>query len=395
MGQFAIPALAVGGLLGGIFGGSQAASGARDAAQAQIQAGREARADYGNSTDEGMYRALIFALGPEQARQYLATLPRERRDRLVGRPASQANFTDQQRSRLQEIDARLAQGPAAGSGAPAARRPGQNARGQVVNDQANWDQERARLEQERADLMRAAGEDPGQTGIFDQGAVDAMGPGFITDMERFAEQFRGQGAESLGRYDADTSRLMTDARRIENNAQHYGQGRAAEINRDAERASTGAARQIQSRLAGSGLANSSMLGEQIGGATRNIFEGQQSALNSLGDSQTQLMSGLAGNRLNLDSSRASGRTSLDLGLQDRDISMSSAPLNTRMQVLTGNTFNPMLGQDTTRYYPGVSPGGAAASTWGNALGAMGGQAMNLGLMGLLAQDPNFRSMYGR
>jgi len=387
--------LGAGGLLGSLFGGSQAASGARDQAQAQIQAGREARADYGNSTDEGMYRALLMALGPEQARTFIqGVLPRDRADRLVGRPASQASFTDQQRARLQEIDARLSQGPAAGSGAPAARRPSQNARGQVANDQSNWDQERTRLEQERADLMRAAGEDPGQTGIFNSDATSAMGPGYLSEMERLAGTFRDQGTAELARYDQDTANLSAGGRRLENNARAYGQGRAAEINRDAERAATGSARQIQSRLAGSGLANSTVMSNEIAGAGRQIFEGQQGALNDLGDRQTQLMTGLGQQRLGMEDSRSRGRTSLGLGLQDRDISMSSAPLSSRMQLMTGNTFNPMLGQNTSQYYPGVSPGGAAASTWGNALGAMGGQAMNLGMMGLLAQDPAFRQMFG-
>ena len=89
------------GLAGGIFGAATGAESAREGAQAQIQAGRDAQKLYTNETDLGQARALLFAMG-DQALPFLqASLPRDRYQRLFGRPAA----TAEDRGRFQtELD---------------------------------------------------------------------------------------------------------------------------------------------------------------------------------------------------------------------------------------------------------------------------------------------------
>ena len=79
---------------------------------------------------------------------------------------------------------------------------------------------------------------------------------------------------------------------------------------------------------------------------------------------------------------------------NRSLMLDQDPINLKTQLFTGGIANPWPQRDT-KFMTGVSPSGAAMSTFGNQIGAMGGQAMNFGMLSLMANDPGFAKMFGR
>lgn len=351
----ALIGLGIGGsLLGGLLG----SSGASKQAKAELQAARENRAFTENKLDESMARTLFSVLGPQEAEAYLrAALPTERFDQLFGRAASNPQFTDAQRTRLGDIDRQIQSLTQVRSVSDLSRR--QQYAGQVQALQA-----------ERDALMAQAGGSPGVSGRMSLDSLRALGPG-VTD------QMRSLGAS----YDAATGGLMDYARSIEQQAQGFGQQERERITRDSADALTSANRSAQSALIGRGLGASTVLTGVMGQNAANIGRAREDALGALGDRQINLLTGIRGNTLSMLGGRSAGSTQL-----------AQAPINTRLQLLTGGIANPWQQRDTSQFFPGVSPSGAAASTWGNLLGAAGGQALNLGMMGNLYQQ--FPGMFG-
>jgi hypothetical protein len=158
----------------------------------------------------------------------------------------------------------------------------------------------------------------------------------------------------------------------------FGQGERNRINRDYDRATTGTGRLIESRLLSRGLGTSSVLGNQLSGNTRRMEEGRQDELGRLGDRQIAMNMQMGGNALSLLGDRMGGRTQLAMGNQDRVAGYRQNALGLETQVLTGNAMSPGSQLARGNYVPGVSPSAAAGSTWGNALGAMGGMMLGRG-----------------
>ena len=63
--------------------------------------------------------------------------------------------------------------------------------------------------------------------------------------------------------------------------------------------------------------------------------------------------------------------------------LALAPLAAKQSLLTSNVFQPFLGQNTTQYFPGVSPSGASANAWGGFMSGTGGTLFgkSIGLYG--------------
>lgn len=383
------PAMAAIGGAGSLLGGLLGASGASSAANAQIKAAQDAMKQYGQQTDIGMARQMQFLYGGQKAMDMLkSTMPQSSYYALFCTPANASAMTPAQIARLNELNLQIAkyQGNPSNS---AANRGGAGEYG------ARQDHTLSALQGERDQLMRLQQGGAATPGALDATAFAGGGPGYLQQMQDLATKFGGLGQDQINRYNAATQSLLGQSRGIESMAKNFGKQEGVRIRRDTETANKNADRQSLAALAASGLGDSTLRANQTS-ANRRLFSNQmQDQLGALGDRQIGLRTGLAGNTLNLANQRAAGASSLGLSMLDANRQMQQAPISAQMQVLTGNAFNPWLGQNTSQYYPGVSGGGAAAQSLGSTLAAMGGQFGNLGMMGMMAQDPNFRSMFGR
>lgn len=372
------------GTVGSIFGGSMAARGARQQTQAMINAGRENR-DYDQRALSGdMARQLLVMFGPERAEQILrASLPQDQLKQLFRDPDAQSRRAEAERE-MAEIDRQLA--PFKGSVRPRDERyvPG---RGRQATYESSWNRTRAQQAGVNVDdllrrrkMLETSMKDggPDNPDGIDLGAFRAGGPGVMERYEEMIGDAQREGQGLLDQYGADSDVLMARMRDIQDEASQYGQHERTRINRDFDRATTGTNRLIESRLLGRGLGTSSVLANQLAGNARRMEEGRQDALGSLGDRQIAMNTQLAGNNLQMLQDRMGGRTALQMGNQDRVAGYRQNALGLETQVLTGGAMAPGGQLAGGNYVPGVSPGGAAASTWGNALGAAGGMLMGRG-----------------
>lgn len=369
----AIPAALIGGglsLIGGLFG----SSGASKAAKAQIQAGREAQELFDRKGLEAMVRQAYALYGPQASAYLRAVLPRESYARLFDQPAVNPNFTPEQQRSLDEINRRLAL-PVYDGGPRRMVRPGAT----ITSD------ERRALQAQRDALIAAAGGRPGSTGALDLAALEEYArtnPGFLAQMRELADAEEARGRGLLSEFAADTERLGQQGEAQATEIGKYGRQQRKQIKLAAERALKGLNRQTESRLLSSGLGNSTLLTGALGANTRNLTEWEANALGEIDDRQLQMLTALREANLNRAYGRAGQKTGLQSALLDRNLNLRQAPLATELQTLTGPGFNWWQGQDTTRYYPGVSPSGSALSTLGNALSASGGY-----LLGHALQQP--------
>ena len=351
------------GVAGTVAGGVLGAQGAASSAKATKQAAKDNLDFTQGQFDQSKIAGLYSILGPQQADAYLrATLPTKRYNELFGTPAKAASFTDDQRKQLDYINSQLALPTyVTGVGNPLLRAAG-NTSGSSTNSITR--EQRTSLEKQKADLLALAGGDPGTTGQYDLSQLRALGPGVTDEMRKITES-----------YGASTAGLTDYARSIEQQARGYGDQERARINRDADQALTSLNRNTQASLIGRGLGASTVLTGALGQNARNINASREDALGSLGDRQINLLTGIRGNTLNLLSARSDGATQL-----------AQQPINTKLQLLTGGIVNPWQDRDTSQYFPGVSPTGAAFSTTGNLLAGAGGQYSSLGVSQLLKNN---------
>lgn len=354
-----------GALLGGIFGGLGGifgASGASSAAKAQIKASQDAMRQYDTRTAEGMARQAQAMYGP-QAEQYLrSALPKETFDRLFGTPAANPAFSDQQRTRLSNIDKEIQQLSQIRSTQDLGKR-------QQYGDRLNA------LQAERDSLVRDAGGSAGTSGTMDLAAFNQyaqQNPGFLSRMSSLADSEEAKGQGLLGEFNADTERLGMQGDQIAREAGKYGEQERKRIRLASDRALGSLNRQASSRLVGAGLGNSTLLTGAMAGNTQRIREAEDNAMGNVSDRQLSLLSGIRQNNLGLGYGRASQKTGLQSGLLDRNLNLRQAPLATELQMTTGSVFNPWLGQNTSQYYPGLSSSGTALSSIGNSLSGAGG-----------------------
>lgn len=390
----AISAGAVGiGGISSLFGADNAADGARDAANAQVQAGRDAMTAYDTRTAQGAARQMALLYGPAEAEKMIrGTFDTETANKIFGRAAKPGSMTTQEQDRRAQLQAdrdRLR--------TQKSRAPQQWISGEPNPAYTDWlakggpdglDFTNTRLqevERELAQLDAKAGGQDEIKGSMDRDAWNAMGPGLSSEMEDYRKVAEGKGRDTLTSFDGDTSALLRDSMAIEKGAQDFGEIERQRINRDSGDALTGLNRMTESKLRGMGLGSSSVLGNQLAGNTREVFNSTQDQLGALGDRQIGLRTGLKKDTLGLKSGRMNQRTGLGLSLDERDLNLRAKPLDMKLQSFTGAAMNPWLGQNTTQYFPGVSGDGAASQTWGNMMSGMGGQFAGAGAYGLLKE----------
>lgn len=353
----------IGSLLGGIFG----ASGASSAANAQIQAGRDAMNLYDTRTGEGQARlaAALYGAGP-QYEAYLRTL----NPSLVGTPSVSGGLTDDQRQQLTRINQRIAE-----LGGP----------GVVRSRTGQQNPELQSLIQQRDTLNGLADGQPGEAGSLNLDALRAYAgsqPGLLAQLQGISQQYQQGGQGILRGFDTQAANLSQQADAIGREAQGYGAQERRDININADRTLQGLNRQTLGRLASSGLGDSTLMSSAMAGNTRSVNEGRATSLGNLNDRQINLLTGLRQGALGVRTGLMQQRTGLQTGLLDQGYQAQLAPINTQLAALQGGVMNPWLGQNTTQYFPGVSPGGSALSSIGNTLSAAGGTALGYGLQSL-------------
>lgn len=375
MSSFAAPLLGIGlgtSLIGGLLG----ASGAKSQAQAQLAADRENRDFTQREGVRGYGQTLLNMLGPQAAEQYLRS--NGYGEQAFGRPAKAAGFTPDQQAQLADLERQIA---------------GEQG-GVTRNNRGRANPKLDDLIRQRDALLAVTAGDPGTQGLFNLEDFQKAGPGVMSQMEELAKKYQGQGVDALGQYDAATQALNRRGQGIEQGARNFGEQERKRINLESDRALTSANRLAESKLNARGLGAGTILTGALGSNAKAIGEQRDNALGDLGDRQIGLSTGIQGQNLQTLSQRAAGRSGLVTDNMNRSLMLDQAPIDMKSQLFTGGIANFWNGKDT-RFMSGVSPSGASASAIGNMLGAMGGQAGNYGMLGLMANDPAFARMFGR
>ena len=363
-----ITGLAIGGvastLLGGLFGSSSASK----KAAAEQAAAREARQLKVDKDAESQFFADVAMYGKNAAIQRFQARYGPNAVKYIGERAADPTFNDQQRARVAELDQIIANGGRIYAGGSVL--PWSNNNRTRNSNQATAERLKS-AKAERDALVKAAGGRVGTTGSINVNAVQD-GPGFIQRMEQFATQ-----------RDADSAGLVADAKGIENSLDAYGAHEEARIRRDSATALTGANRLARASLMGRGFGAGTAMTGAIERNARSINESMGDQLGTLADNKIRLKAAAQGDTLNL-----------RRGLLDQQYQFRMQPLNTELQYATGAIQNPWQGVNTTQYVSAASPSAAAGATWGNLLAGVGGQAANLGMLGLAAQNPTFAKLMG-
>jgi hypothetical protein len=239
-----------------------------------------------------------------------------------------------------------------------------------------------------------------------QGFTDRMGGPVLDQLRGLGGQAQGMYDTTMGRYDADTARLsgigqamlgqrdraaegvMANAREGVGIAARYGQGREAQIRRDAGKAQNDLNDQTSALMAAKGFGGT-LEANQRGANARGTQEAMQDAITRLREGQTDRMlaaqSGVTGTQAGLMSGRdaiqqamlgneygrAGQRTAYDVGNINSQMGYRMMPVQSILGVMQGSVMNPWLNQNTSQYYPGASPIGTALQTGGNAAAGLG------------------------
>lgn len=246
----------------------------------------------------------------------------------------------------------------------------------------------------RAMIEAVSGRQTGNLGYFDQ------------DSARLA----GLDQQALAGYDRGAGKVLSQAVRGEDMAKQWGQGREQIIRQDASRDLAAADDTSRATLAAAGLSGSTAMGQALAGNRERVGRNRDRALQDLSEGQIDRQLGAAGRTLNASLSldtgknsaqqlavnRAYGRSGDRMQLENqnltRDIGLRQGELDQALQVLMSPQFNPWLGADTSRYYPGSSAAASALQAAGSGASALGsyglGQNATLELLRRLQGGPS-------
>lgn len=350
-------------LLGGIFG-SRAASGQ---AAADRQAAEDARNFQSNRNVYAQLSALTAAMGPQAARQYLqGVLSPQEFQTIFGRQATAGTLSDRDQSMLAWYNDRL----------DALRNP----RNGIVGGSQNMI---ADLERRRDELQRKLVGDPGQAPGIDLAAFDAMGPGYISELQGLTDRFDRLGSERMRQFETHADRISADAAGTESLLKGYLNQEEADARRDADRSLKGSNRLLESRLVARGLGGSSTHTRALSDNSRAHQESLASTLGGIGTRRVGTLAGLRQAKTGLDTSLLGTRTNLAGALDQQSMALNQAPLQLKANLLSSPVMSPWLGVDATRYFSTASPSAAGMASIGNSLSAFGGQASNMGMLSML------------
>lgn len=364
----------IGGVLG-LAGSGLQAEGAREGAQAQIQAGRDAQKLYTNETDLGQARALLFAMG-DQALPYLqATLPRDRYQRLFGRPAATSEDRTRFTQELEQAKQTLARYKTSGGN------------GYLDNAARAAGVDIPALTARVGELQQILNNpnDTGSPGVFDQNALSGMtqGGGYLGQLGTMAQNASARGQKLMGDFNADTGRLEQMGNAMGLGLASYGEGEKARVKREAKDTNLAMDRAAIAKLNAGGFGKSSIAANAVAENARQVGNNLSDQLGAIKDRQFQTGLGIQQANLGLATDRATRRTGLQGQLNDQEYQYQLAPVAAKQALLTSNVFQPFLGQNTTQYFPGVSPSAASANAWGGFMSGTGGTLFgkSIGLYG--------------
>lgn len=357
------------GVGGAVIGGVSSAAGASAQASATKKAADADRRFTQDNFDRQRLEALKNLYGPQKALQmFKASVSPERYDQVVGRAATNANFTSEQQQRVASLNQEIQQLTTVMAVSPSRR--------------AQLQGRMQELTTQRDRLVGEAGGSTGVAGMIDKNAFDASGPGVFEEYGALQRMHEGGARLRLADYDRGTGQLMGEANELQSAAAQYGKGQETRIRTDAGRALTGANRLAESRLLSRGVAGGSALPDALRGNANAINEGMTNQLNDLGDRQIGLRLATGQQRLQMLAPRLASRSALQYDDASTGLNLATQPLSQRLQFATGGIMNPWLNRDSSQYFPGVSAGGAFAQSMGNSMSAAGGQFLNYGLMNL-------------
>lgn len=371
-------ALAVGALGAGV-----SAAGAHAQAKAGNKAGSSALRETKSAGGTGQSFLLQNLLGGEDAfAQLISSMPQEVKDIVFGRKAKPGTLTREEQMRREELQTLLKTTPTTLN-----RRAGAYAQG----GRAQPNPQAAAYKAELDALNAKAEGEPGFSGQLDEDAFKSGGLNLAGKFSALGTEFDAKGAEELGRYDADSAEIGRRGQDIISGAEGLYAGREEAIDRDTQRAIRDAEGGNLARMAAAGISGSTLPSQFNSLVRSRLHENAQDAKRNLTDSKTQFMSGLKLGDLDRFTSRSTDRTRLGLGLQERSIGMRQTPLQMTWSALNSPVNYPMIGQNTTQYYPGYSPSGSAAQAIANPVGQMSGQALQFGMLqSLLSKYPGLQ-----
>ncbi len=379
-----IAPLLVGGglsLLGGVLGGSSAKS----AANAQVQAGRDAlnqQNQWGNDQMLSLYATLF---GPDKALEmWRARVGNDQyAQRFGSAQAGGSTMTQDEQREMESLQAekqRLStrySGPTGGL----SRRGGNpnQARLAEINNRL------AVLSAKSGGTGAAA--NPG-TSSLDQFKSAYAGQGTIGDLQGLADQFKTQGDQLVGGYDTDTASLLAQSKGLEDFASGYGKTQEGRIERDAGRSIDAANRRAMGMAAASGMGGGSLLGSQMAANAKYIGEGATDQKNAWADQMLKFNTALKGNTLNLNQSRLNDRMRLLLANRDSNLALQQQPITTKLNAMSGNAANPFMGVSASPFFSGASPSAGMSGALAGTAGALGGNLFGAWLQGQYGNNGN-------
>lgn len=377
-------------IIGGaaLAGGGIAAYGSMQAAKSQNKGADAARRLYQQRTDEGMVRNVFAAMGRKQGMEYLRNnMPQDSFDAMFGSSGADIAGSQQKmqslQGRLDQIKktktGKMSKADKDALGAEKARLQSEynGLRDSLRSGQGSFDANPNRQNSfagDEPDNGGYIGEAEGHAATAQQGLAAAMG-GYNAD----TEQLRAQGLSDLGMIRSDNQKMLDTASR-------WGSGREEIIRRDYERGLKEADATSMADMIGSGMGASTLMTNAKSANRRNMGYMQQDALQTLSDQQLSTRLGVQQSgatasaqqrAMNLQqmAGRVGNRTQMELNNVDRNYNYGSVGTQMRQQLATSNIMNPWLNQNTTQYFPGMSPGGSALMNMGNTVSAVGPSMM--------------------
>lgn len=395
-----------GGIMG-IGGGIMSGIGAKESANALNKAGARSFEQYGGETGASAFMQLLQALG-EGAFDQIAAIPQARRGQLFGTP--QADI-DTAQARMSEIQAQLAQSKKGPKGETKAARDARNAQTRRLKNEYSQLQKQIKAGPTSGmlDLDALKKQYAGKKGWL--GEIEDSGKGSIAAGQKLVDQYGKDTTALTNQYKGGTdwlgqmgrqniARAQSQTGNMVNEAKQFGKGRDEIIQRDYERGLKNANDSSNADMIASGLGASTLTHNARAQNARAFGDARANAQQALADSQIatimgaksqgfgaenaarganlSLMAGRQGGLDTLANQRASGGIALGGQNIDRNLTIQNQAPLMRANLFGSAAFNPFLGQDTTKYNPGLGPTGAMLTSMGNSLSATGGSMAGKG-----------------
>ena len=237
------------------------------------------------------------------------------------------------------------------------------------------------------------GVNPGQTDPLDSGSLNLFGQNQNTlrrTMNLYGQAQRG--------FENDAGRISGMAAGAEGIARGYGTGANAIIDAQTARGLMAANALTQARLNASGLGGSTFSANQQANNTLNANLGAAQQKNEVRRQTTDRVLGARQDRVGTERALSSARTGLATGRAALFDTSRRANTEFQNRALQSPIMNPWLGQSTSQYYPGSSPGGSLFATLGTGLAGLAGSGLFSGSsQPSYLEDPMYRAHanYGR